>query len=182
MIRASSNNKNELLVTIRKSCAMVKVNGYGSFKEGPSIKRFGAAAEDMGCNLVIFDMESCLGMDSTFMGVMAGLALRMQEDVNGRVVAMNLSAKTLSLLETLGLNRIIICYQAGNIPDEFKAILADIMDLEELALDGEDKMTSLATMLSAHRDLVEASPENISRFKDVISYLDQDLKALEAAR
>ncbi len=178
----SAKPLNEILLTIRKSCAMIKVNGYGSFKMGPSIKRFGAAAVSKGCTKIIFDMESCLGMDSTFMGVMAGLALRMQEDVNGRVVAMNLSAKTLSLLETLGLNRIIICYQAGNIPDEFKAILADIMDLEELALDGEDKMTSLATMLSAHRDLVEASPENISRFKDVISYLDQDLKALEAAR
>jgi hypothetical protein len=160
---------------------MVKVNGYGSFKEGPSIKRFGAAAEDAGCNLVVFDMESCLGMDSTFMGVMAGLALRMQEDVNGRVVAMNLSAKTFSLLETLGLNRIIVCYQEGDIPDEFKAVLADVMDLEELALEGDDKMTSLTTMLSAHRNLVEADPENISRFKDVISYLDQDLKALEAA-
>jgi anti-anti-sigma regulatory factor len=159
---------------------MIKVNGYGSFKEGPSIKRFGAAAVDVGCDLVIFDMDKCLGMDSTFMGVMAGMALRMQSDAGGRVVAMNLSPKTASLLQTLGLDRIIVCYQKDRLPDEFKIVLTDIMDLKELDLDGDDKISSLTTMLSAHRDLVEAAPENISKFKDVISFLDQDLKNIEA--
>jgi anti-anti-sigma regulatory factor len=158
---------------------MVKVNGYGSFKEGPSIKRFGAAAVKVGCNLVIFDMENCLGMDSTFMGVMAGMALRMQSDAGGKVVAMNLSPKTASLLQTLGLDRIITCYQQEHLPDEFKTVLADIMDLKELDLEEDDKVSSLTTMLTAHQDLVEAAPENISKFKDVISFLDQDLKALE---
>ena len=159
---------------------MVKVNGYGSFKEGPAIKRFGAAAQDLGCTLIIFDMENCLGMDSTFMGVMAGLALRIQEVDSGRLVAMNLSSKTYSLLETLGLNRIIICYKNGELPTEFKSLLADIMDLEELNLES-DKLTSLTTMLAAHRNLVAVSSENLPRFKDVISYLDQDLKIMQPA-
>jgi len=158
---------------------MIKVNGYGSFKMGPSIKRFGAAAVDKGCIKIIFDMENCLGMDSTFMGVMAGLAIRTQNDVNGRVVAMNLSPKTISLLETLGLSRLIECYQADAMPEEFEAELADIMDLENLDLDGHDKLSSLTTMLTAHQNLVDVAPEeNLPRFKDVITYLDQDLKAL----
>lgn len=180
MTTAPEKRANELLVTIQKNCAMIKVNGYGSFKEGPAIKRFGAAAQDVGCTLIIFDMENCQGMDSTFMGVMAGLALRIQESVNGRVVAMNLSQKTFSLLETLGLNRIIICYKTGQLPDEFRSLLADIMDLEELSL-ASDKLGSLTTMLAAHRDLVAVSTENLPRFKDVISYLDQDLKAMQGA-
>ncbi len=175
----SAKPLNEILVTIRKSCAMIKVNGYGSFKMGPSIKRFGAAAVSKGCTKIIFDMESCLGMDSTFMGVMAGLALRIQNDVNGQVVAMNLSPKTESLLVTLGLNRLIDCYQVGELSEEFESELADIMDLENLELDGHDKLSSLTTMLTAHQNLVDIAPEeNLPRFKDVITFLDQDLKAL----
>ena len=162
---------------MRKNCAMLKVNGSASFKEGPAVKRFGVAALDAGCNLIIFDMSECLGMDSTFMGVMAELAMRIRAEAGGRVVAMNLSPKTLSLLSTLGLNRLIDCYQAGNLPDEFKSILADVMDLEALPAGGDDKLTSLTTMLEAHQNLVKAAPENIARFKDVISFLDQDLKA-----
>ncbi len=171
--------QNEILVTIRKNCAMIKVTGYGSFKMGPSIKRFGAAAVAKGCIKIIFDMERCLGMDSTFMGVMAGLAIRIQNDVQGEVVAMNLSPKTDSLLSTLGLNRLIGCYQIGALSEEFECELADIMDLENLELDGHDKLSSLTTMLEAHKDLVDVAPEeNLPRFKDVITYLDQDLQAL----
>jgi anti-sigma B factor antagonist len=170
---------NEILVTIRKNCAMIKVNGYVSFKMGPSIKRFGAAAVDNGCTKIIFDMERCLGMDSTFMGVMAGLAIRTKNDVKGEVVAMNLSPKTDSLLATLGLNRLIDCYQVGLLSEKLESELADIMDLENLELDGQDKLSSLTTMLEAHQNLIDVSPEeNLPRFKDVITYLEQDLKAI----
>jgi anti-anti-sigma regulatory factor len=157
---------------------MLKVNGYGSFKEGPSVKRFGLAAIDTGCTYIIFDMSACQGMDSTFMGVMAELAMRMHDEINGQTVAMNLSSKTYTLLKTLGLNRLIVCYKSGELPDEIKSLLADVMDLEELDIVDDDKRLSLTTMLEAHQNLVKASPENMARFKDVISFLNQDLKAL----
>lgn len=179
LIENSKKPQNEILVTIRKNCAMIKVNGYGSFKMGPSIKRFGAAAVENGCTKIIFDMETCLGMDSTFMGVMAGLAIRTADAVNGSVVAMNLSPKTFSLLKTLGLNRLIGCYQVNAMPENFECELAGIMDLDTLALDGHDKLSSLTTMLTAHQNLANVSPENETRFKDVISFLDQDLEAMQ---
>jgi len=162
---------------LRKKCAMLKVKGNASFKESTSVKRFGSAAIDSGCNLIIFDMAECLGMDSTFMGVMAELAMRVRTETNGRLIAMNLTPKTLSLLSTLGLNRLIDCYQAGYLPQEIKEVLAEVMDLTELPAADEDKLASLTTMLEAHRNLVKAAPENMARFKDVISFLDQDLKA-----
>jgi anti-anti-sigma regulatory factor len=174
----SANRKNELLVMVRKNCAMLKVNGYGSFKEGPSVKRFGLAAIDAGCTFIIFDMTDCQGMDSTFMGVMAELAMRMHDEINGQTIAMNLSVKTYTLLKTLGLNRLIVCYQSGDLPEELKSVLVDVMDLEELDIVDDDKLLSLTTMLEAHQNLVKAAPENMTRFKDVISFLNQDLKAM----
>jgi anti-sigma B factor antagonist len=178
----SARPQDEILVAVRQRCAMVKVNGRGSFKAGPSLKRFGAAVVDKGCTQIIFDMEQCLAMDSTFMGVLAGLALRLQRaSDDGRVVAMNLTPKTASLLETLGLDRLVECYQAGNLPDKLRVCLNNLLELENLAADGEDeKRDSLETMLEAHQDLVEAAPENLTRFRDVIAYLDQDLKELNS--
>jgi len=171
--------EDELLVVIRKNCAMVKVNGRGSFKAGPSMKRFGALAIEKGCTRIFFDMENCQAMDSTFMGVLAGLALRIQREAHGQLVAMNLSPKTASLLAALGLNRLVECYQSGALPAIFRACLVDALDLSGLDLSDAGSRVSLETMLEAHQTLVEIAPENLSRFRDVITYLDQDLKDLE---
>jgi anti-sigma B factor antagonist len=171
--------QNELLVALRKHCALIKVNGRGTFKAGPSLKRFGVSAIEKGCTRIILDMEDCLGMDSTFMGVLAGLALRLQRDVEGSVIVMNLTTKTASLLRTLGLDRLVECYEEENIPDSFRSCLADMLDLKDLSMEGDNDRISLITMLEAHQDLVELDPDNLSRFRDVISYLDQDLKNMD---
>ncbi len=177
-MEAPGKCQDELLVAVRKTCAMVKVNGRGTFKVGPALKRFGASAIEKDCTQIIFDMESCLGMDSTFMGVLAGLALRVQRESAGRVIAMNLTAKTASLLQTLGLDRLVECHLGGELPDALRANLADVLDLKDLATGDDSKRMSIETMLDAHQDLVEAAPENLTRFRDVITYLDQDLKDL----
>lgn len=77
-MEASEKIQDELLVAVRKHYAMVKVNGRVSFRAGPSLKRFGVSAIERGCTQIVFDMEGCLGMDSTFMGVLAGLAFRVR--------------------------------------------------------------------------------------------------------
>ena len=179
----SARPQDELLVAVRKGCAVVKVNGRGSFKVGPTLKRFGATVIGKGCARIIFDMEQCVAMDSTFMGVLAGLALRVQrEREDGQVVAMNLTPKTASLLQTLGLDRLIECYQVGALPETLQVCMANTLELEDLDATGGDKRESVETMLEAHQDLVEASPENLIRFRDVIAYLDQDLHGLEDSK
>ena len=176
-MESSSKPHDELLVAIRKRCALVKVIGRGTFKAGPSLKRFCTSALAKGCTQIIIDMGECVGMDSTFMGVMAGLALRMQREASGQLVAMNLTPKTSALLSTLGLDQLVTCYQAdGELPQAFKTCLVNNLDLEDLDLEGDEKKVSLEVMLEAHQHLVEASPQNITRFRDVITYLDQDLK------
>lgn len=178
-MEAPAKCQDELLVAVCKSCAMVRVNGRGTFKAGPSLKRFGASAIEKGCSQIILDMEGCLGMDSTFMGVLAGLALRIQRETGGRLIAMNLTPKTAALLQTLGLDRLVECYQADELPGELKASLAEVLDLKDLSLEGTDKRLSLETMLTAHQTLVEVAPENQARFRDVLTYLDQDLADLD---
>ena len=69
---------------------------------------------------------------------------------------------------------------------------AFIFDLEdsvppaekENARDGADagKRERAETMLEAHEALCEAAPENLSRFKDVLDYLKQDLHQTTAGK
>jgi hypothetical protein len=47
-----------------------------------------------------------------------------------------------------------------------------------LSSDGDlSRLDHAACMIEAHEALVDADPENFARFKDVLEYLKQDLRA-----
>ncbi len=171
--------EDQLLVAIHKQCAMVRVRGRGSFKNAPTLKRFGVSAIEKGCAQIVLDMDECHSMDSTFMGVLAGLALRLHRESAGQLVAINLTPKTLSLLDTLGLTRLIEAHEVGAAAVALAASLGDIFDVAGLVEDAPDRRVTLETMIEAHQNLVDATPDNLTRFKDVLTYLTQDLKQIE---
>lgn len=170
-----------LLVARHKAIALLRIRGRGSFKIGPSLKQFGRAAMEEGCTQFILDMDECVGMDSTFMGVLAGLAMRLRNEKHGTVVMMNLTPKTSALLETLGLDRLIEMHQAGHVDERLKQHLAEVVDLTALEASISDRKLTMETMLAAHEDLVAASPDNLPKFKSVMAYLSADLKQLEGS-
>jgi anti-sigma B factor antagonist len=45
-----------------------------------------------------------------------------------------------------------------------------------LPIDGADKSTTTRTMIDAHETLVAIAPENLPKFKDVLTYLREDLR------
>lgn len=169
-----------LLVAIHHSTALIRVKGRGSFKVGPALKQFGVSAISNGCRQFILDMNECVGMDSTFMGVLAGLALRLKNE-SGSVVMMNLTSKTMALLETLGLDHLIQTFMEGSVSEDLKKKLSEVVDVSKLPVSTQDKKLTLETMLSAHEDLVKADPENLPKFKNVMSYLSADLKQIEGS-
>jgi len=168
-----------LLVATHHASALIRVKGRGSFKVGPGLKQFGVSAMSSGCKQFILDMDECVGMDSTFMGVLAGLASRLKHDVGGNMVMMNLTHKTLALLETLGLDRVMETYLQGSASEELKKRLSDVADMSVLGGSLTDRKLTLETMLTAHEDLVKVSPDNLPKFKNVMAYLSADLKQFE---
>jgi len=168
-----------LRVAVEQHCAMVHVVGRGTFKDGPPLRKFLHAVVDQGCTQVLVDLDDCSGMDSTFMGVLAGLALRMKREECGHMTAVNLSAKLADLLDTLGLDRVIQCFAPGEESPELRQCLTGL-GFSEIG-DGQDgKKVTLETMLEAHEDLVAATPDNRVKFEDVITYLRQDLEQLDS--
>ena len=146
----------------------VKVQGKGSFQNSPALKEFARRMFDRGHRTFIVDLGACPVMDSTFMGTLAGIALRLREAGSGSLRVINVNERNLDLLRNLGLNNLF----------EIVSVERTERDcaLTQAAL--ESTRSDQATcMIEAHEALVDADPENLARFKDVLDYLKQDLRA-----
>src|SRR4051812_35199921 len=117
----------------------------------------------------VVDLRNCPVMDSTFMGTLAGIALRLREIGEGNLHVTNRNERNKDLLRNLGLDALFANDLCGIEPngDEKSASLE--------ACDQKDSIAQAQTMLEAHEALVEADPENLTKFKDVLEYLKQDL-------
>lgn len=180
---SEENVKNDsILAALNGSTVVVKIVGRGSFKTSPSLKAFvRQAAEESGCRRFIFDMTDCVSMDSTFMGVVAGLALRMKKTGRESLSVANLTQKTFSLLDTLGVCCLLDAFETENTPQELADVIKGTSGFVVLEQGVTDHLSSVETMLRAHEDLVRASPDNRERFQDVISYLSKDVKELKSS-
>ena len=170
----------KLLVAIGGEIAFIRVLGRGSFKISTAMKEFSTAAIDTGCKSLVLDMAECVGMDSTFMGVLAGLAFRLKQKAAGRITMVNLSLRTRGLLATLGLDQVIDPHMAGATPENLQPYFQGTAN-RMTALDTHENSSRVTaeTMLEAHENLVKLSPENLPKFKDVLTFLREDLKATQ---
>lgn len=155
-------------VAIQTDVAYVKVHGRGTFKVAPGLKQFGMAAMDQGCRRLMVEMGDCLGMDSTFMGVLAGLAVHLRKR-EGEVILCHVSEKNSFLIKILGLSH-LIRVESENGADNAMPAGAKVLET------GTDKQVLTKTMIAAHEMLVEVSPDNIVKFKDVLAFLKEDLQ------
>ena len=176
----SDQQRDKLLVVLHDRTAYVHVTGRGCFNNSTTLKQFGTAAIEQDCQTLVLDMADCIGMDSTFMGVLAGLAFRLKQKSEGEILMVNLSTRTRSLLATLGLDRVIRPFMAGSTPPEFQQVLTGPVELAPIEDKEVSKKETAATMLAAHENLVDLSEANIPKFKDVLTFLREDVRKLES--
>jgi anti-anti-sigma regulatory factor len=70
----------------------------------PAVKAFGDARIAAGDSLIIVDLEGCTGMDSTFMGTLAGMAARLSATEGGALHIADPGERNRRSLEDLGLD------------------------------------------------------------------------------
>ncbi|QHI69556.1 STAS domain-containing protein [Tichowtungia aerotolerans] len=162
----------DLQAAITDGKLFVRVIGRGSFKIAAPMKQFIAEiCEKKPIEFVVLDLKQCIGMDSTFMGVLAGLSGRLTQ--KGQALELiNLSEKNTHLLATLGVDRVLSFYNNAhghNIPDQ---------DTESLPTDQASKKDLAVTALRAHEKLAQISEENKPRFERVIELLKKDVNRL----
>jgi anti-anti-sigma regulatory factor len=149
----------------------VKIEGKGSFLNSGNLKEFSREMLDRGYREFVVDLADCAMMDSTFMGTMASVALRLKELGHGHLHIIHCGNRSQELLSGLGLDQIFDIRTNGERPPECE-------ELERSGthqLPATQKKEQAETMLEAHEALCEAAPENIFRFKDVLDFLRQDL-------
>jgi anti-sigma B factor antagonist len=126
---------------------------------------------ERGHRAFVIDLAECPVMDSTFMGTLAGLALRLRESGNGSLLVCSVNERNADLLRNLGLNNLFSVESKADAVNQTGA---------ESTLSSDSNLSRLdhaACMIEAHEALVDADPENFARFKDVLEYLKQDLRA-----
>jgi anti-anti-sigma regulatory factor len=163
--------QSSIQVGVNGPAVWVKVEGKGSFLNSGNLKEFAQQMVNRGYREFIIDLQNCAMMDSTFMGTMAGVALRLKELGHGHLHIVHCGDRSRDLLSGLGLDQIFSIHANGAFAPECKSLERD----QSTDVTREQKKEQAQTMLEAHEALCEAAPENLFRFKDVLDYLKQDL-------
>ena len=165
----SVNSTASILVGFNNRIVWIRVVGKGSFHCSTSLKDFAREMINRGHREFIMDLKECPVMDSTFMGTLAGIALRLRDVGQGNLHVININERNLDLLQGLGLDQLFSIDTSGveDQPDEPMAAPA--------SQEQRDRESTSKTMLEAHEALVKADPTNLTKFKDVLEYLRQDL-------
>lgn len=145
----------------------IRVEGKGTFQNSPGLKEFSRHMMDTGRRDFVVDLANCPAMDSTFMGTLAGMALRLREFGEGHLWVVNRNSRNNELLEGLGLDAL---FAHEPPPNSGQTINGSTLSGNALTASA-DKAQTREVMREAHEACVEANPENAVRFKDVLEHL-----------
>jgi anti-anti-sigma factor len=159
----------------------LRVEGKGSFSVSPQLSRFTRRRIDEGQHHVVVDLEECPTMDSTFMGTLTGLAVRLMEMPAGRLQVVNPNPRNTELLRNLGLDNIFDVDAEGRAWQEERQMISRCRQADVCAEGGSvQKRDQTECMLEAHQNLAGACDTNVPKFRDVIECLEKELAAQPA--
>ncbi len=161
-------------------CLWIRCASRGCFVNSPALKTLAEKYLENGGNTIVVDLEVCPGVDSTFMGTLAGLA-RKCIAVGGSVQVASPTRRTLDAMESLGLDMLLEL----DPPDaswreeltERRSVLAQ--DTEAAVEEEHREMSEIDRtrhVLEAHNTLRAMSKKNDETFGYVCETLEEDLQ------
>jgi hypothetical protein len=159
-------------VSVVDPVACIKVNGRANFSISVDFKTLIYELHGRGFRVFLMDLTDCVIMDSTFLGVMSGFALRLGNEAKTAkapcIQLLNANERVRGLLDNLGVEQ-LFKHRAGDNPFQPK--------LQEVPAGGEPSKVEMSrTCLEAHETLMLLNPNNVPKFKDVAKFLAEDLK------
>ncbi len=153
----------------------IRCSGKGSFANSPLVKDIADPFINEGGRYVIIDLEVCSGVDSTFMGTIAGIARRLIP-LGGNVQIASPTERARASLESLGLDAILeieppLASWRGHV-DQIRAQLQPA-ELVNTPLQGAKQTKHV---LDSHISLSELNEKNAAKFKLVTECLRQELE------
>jgi anti-anti-sigma regulatory factor len=166
-----------LLVLVGEQFACVKVIGRATFAASLDFKTLLNELCQKGYLFFVLDLSACSLMDSTFLGVLAGLGLKMsleQKEQGCRLIELyKPNPRITELLESLGVIHLF------RITSESPVLPQSTAEHEPLPCNYSKEELTRAS-LEAHQTLMGMNPGNVARFKDVARFLAEDLRRLKS--
>ena len=144
----------------------VKVSGRATFECVAPLRTLSKQLDTADFKKVDIDLAECQGMDSTFMGVLAMMALRAKK-IGAVISIYNANDLNRNLLYGLGLKR-LFQFTEGTVDVSGSAAEAQPVD----------KITHATTVLEAHKTLMDVDQSNVGKFEKVVDYVQKDLDRL----
>ncbi len=167
-----------LFVAVVGPIAFIKIGGRANFTSSADFKKLAGELRQRGLEKFLLDLTDCITMDSTFLGVLSGLALKIKEtgqkSENARLELLNPNQRVADLLENLGVGHLFVFVQ-GSCP-----VTAQLQPVPAEAAPLSREQMSL-NCLEAHQTLMQINPANVPKFKDVTQFLAEDVKKLKAS-
>lgn len=124
-----------------------------------------------GCRQFAVELGACPSVDSTFIGVLIYISKAARKSAGpgpgaGGVCLLNLNEQVRRQIDALGVLERFQLACTG----------AEGVRFENVDVAAADRAATTRVCLEAHRNLVEASSGNAERFRDVIRFLEEDLR------
>ena len=172
-----SNVVSNVSVWVGDHLVCLKLTGRANFQCGVDFKAVIQSLSEKGHRRFVIDASECQLMDSTFLGVLAAVALRFvpKKDAKGcdsRLELLNPTERVMETLDNLGIAEYFSIVTTAAVPTgQFTPV--------EKSPVGPDRKETTQTCLEAHRLLMELNPANVAKFKDVTKFLEEDLERIE---
>lgn len=157
------------LVDAYTSPVVVKIMGRASFINSAPLRDFFHRMIQSGKTEFLMDFQECTTMDSTFLGITAGVALELRKQTPpGKLVLCRLGERNLELVKNLGLHRILLLDEGNT-----AAKLSNGEALKGMPLSEQE---NAKMVLKAHETLCQCDDSNKERFQDVIHFLKNQIE------
>jgi anti-sigma B factor antagonist len=153
------------LVDAYSDPVVVRIEGRASFLNSACLRDFMSRMLKAGKSRFVIDFLWCTSMDSTFLGVLAGLALELRKlPRKGSLVLTRMGQRNLELVRNLGLHKLLIVDASASGVN---------LDACDTPLSSEDKgeLENARLVLEAHENLVSADETNRGKFQDVLVFM-----------
>lgn len=148
----------------------IRPDGRGTFQESAVVKGLVDRSMEAGMVDFVVDLEACPGMDSTFMGMLAGVGIALKKLGRGAISVVGTTEKTRASLEELGVHHVVRIEPVGE-PwmSQLAEARADLVPVESGGYRADEDH-----IRDSHEDLLEVDEENFSRFETLLGMLGSE--------
>lgn len=147
---------------------LVLISGRASYTTCRAFSDFLEIAPASGRRTLIIDLKECISIDSTVLGLIAGASAEFRK-INGEIYIQHAGGRIRDVIINLGLSELLTLMPEEETHPIARALVNTEMETQQVS------PANSSTILQAHEILMATNPENITRFKDVVAFMREDL-------